>query len=335
MTNRLELNWKLDGFVDEQRYYCSETPIDTENLPVPKTVLAGDIRTYVDTAIELGKTYHVCVGSVKNGVEKLSEQKQVGVGFWTPSDLPFEIIFTSSDNVILVNNLVSELVDIGGGNRSFTQGDQARCPAFIEYGNFNAIRFDGINDFLGSIAANNFLAGKNCAWIFTVFKASSAKAQGVVGTRAADNRSGRFNIYAGTGSYPTKVGMLTRSTDGGSASLTYNTEDTGTAQFRMILGYRDYTKTSQKVVIDAANSYTTTTEIGVISSTQGAASAVIGAETSIPSSLFDGDVCCVLLGVNPLTQQEQDKIFGWAAHKYGLTANLPSGHPYKTLVPTI
>ena len=36
MTNRLELNWELDGVVDEQRYYCSETPIDPLNLPVPK-----------------------------------------------------------------------------------------------------------------------------------------------------------------------------------------------------------------------------------------------------------------------------------------------------------
>ncbi|WP_313397484.1 hypothetical protein [Acinetobacter variabilis] len=77
MTNRLELNWKLDGFVDEQHYYCSETPIDPEILPVPKAILAGDLRTYVDTDIEVGKTYYVCVGSVKNGVEKLSDEKIV------------------------------------------------------------------------------------------------------------------------------------------------------------------------------------------------------------------------------------------------------------------
>lgn len=73
MTNRLELNWKLDGFVDEQRYYCSETPIDPLNLPAPKDVLAGDVRSYVDAAIDVGKTYYVAVGSVKNGVEKLSD----------------------------------------------------------------------------------------------------------------------------------------------------------------------------------------------------------------------------------------------------------------------
>ena len=77
MTNRLELNWKVDGFVDEQRYYCSEMPIDPENLPSPKAVLVGDVRTYVDTDIEVGKTYYIRVGAVKNGVEKISGENYV------------------------------------------------------------------------------------------------------------------------------------------------------------------------------------------------------------------------------------------------------------------
>lgn len=77
MTNRLELNWKLDGFVDEQRYYCSETPINQLNLPLPKAVLAGDVRAYIDSAIETGKTYYICVGSVKNGVEKVSTERAI------------------------------------------------------------------------------------------------------------------------------------------------------------------------------------------------------------------------------------------------------------------
>ena len=86
MTNRLELNWKLNGFVDEQRYYCSETPIDLENLPPPSAVLMGDVRTHVDTNIEAGKTYYVCVSSVKNDVEKLSDEKVVRAGgdeYWS------------------------------------------------------------------------------------------------------------------------------------------------------------------------------------------------------------------------------------------------------------
>ena len=77
MTNRLELNWNLDGIVDEQRYYCSETPIDPVNLPAPKAVLANDARSYVDAAIDVGKTYYLAVASVRNGVEKVSEIKEV------------------------------------------------------------------------------------------------------------------------------------------------------------------------------------------------------------------------------------------------------------------
>ena len=73
MTNRLELNWKLDGFVDEQRYYCSETPIDVNNLPAPKAILLSGDRSYTDTDIEVGKTYYVAVASVRDGVEKISE----------------------------------------------------------------------------------------------------------------------------------------------------------------------------------------------------------------------------------------------------------------------
>lgn len=85
MTNRLELNWKVDGFVDEQRYYCSETHIDPENLPAPKAVLSGEIRTYVDTSVEAGKNYYICVGSVKNGIEKLSGIKTAHIGdkYWS------------------------------------------------------------------------------------------------------------------------------------------------------------------------------------------------------------------------------------------------------------
>jgi len=88
MTNRLEISWKLDGFVDEQRYYCSETPIDIENLPVPKAVLASDMRTYVDTTVDEDKTYYVCVSSVRNNTEKVSAIKKVSTQLYL-LNMPF------------------------------------------------------------------------------------------------------------------------------------------------------------------------------------------------------------------------------------------------------
>ena len=80
MTKRLELNWKLDDLVDEQRYYCSETPIDVNNLPVQKAIIAGGVRTYSDTAIEVGKTYYVAVSSVKGSIEKVSQVIEISTG---------------------------------------------------------------------------------------------------------------------------------------------------------------------------------------------------------------------------------------------------------------
>ncbi len=74
----INLSWKLDGFVDEQRYYCSETPIDVNNLPEPKSILVGDARSHTDADIDLGMTYYICVGAVKGGNEKLSSEISIG-----------------------------------------------------------------------------------------------------------------------------------------------------------------------------------------------------------------------------------------------------------------
>lgn len=110
MTNRLELNWELDGFVDEQRYYCSETQIDPENLLLPKAVLDAQARAYTDTEIEVGKTYYVCISSVKNGIEKLSQQKLVS------TKQSYVNAFLSTDSVLVFGSNQQLMADsINGG----------------------------------------------------------------------------------------------------------------------------------------------------------------------------------------------------------------------------
>jgi hypothetical protein len=105
MTNRLELAWNLDGFVDEQRYYCSETPIDVNNMPTPKAILLNSDRSYVDTNIEANKTYYVAVGSVKNGVEKLSDEVEIKA---SNIDQNYRVKLLTK-NGVLIDNGYSEL----------------------------------------------------------------------------------------------------------------------------------------------------------------------------------------------------------------------------------
>ena len=84
MTNRLELDWKIDGFIESQNYYCEKSTIDPQNLPVAKAHLDGGVRSYVDTNITLGERYYMRIGSVKNGTEKLSKEIVVRAGIIDP-----------------------------------------------------------------------------------------------------------------------------------------------------------------------------------------------------------------------------------------------------------
>ena len=146
MTDRIELKWNLDYAVDEQRYYCSETPIDIENLPDPKAVLAGDVRSYVDAVIDVDKTYYVSVCSVKNSIEKLSPQVRVSTSRLTKS---IKALFSASEKggaynfqdistlwqdveatipVTAVDQFIARADDISGNGNHLIQANAVKRP---------------------------------------------------------------------------------------------------------------------------------------------------------------------------------------------------------------
>lgn len=52
-----------------------------------------------------------------------------------------------------------------------------------------------------------------------------------------------------------------------------------------------------------------------------------------PSFVFKGDVAEVVVVGSALSLETRQKLEGYLAHKWGLTANLPATHPYKTARP--
>lgn len=183
MTNRIELNWKLDGFIDEQRYYCSETPIDLENLSLPKAVLAGDVRTYVDTEIEIGKTYHVCVGSVKNGVEKISDVSVVFAGG--------DIYWTSVASLMhFNNNFIDQKAKIW---------TIVGSPSFISNSAFKtAVHFNNTSKYINTDAADffDFSGSFTCEFFAEIFaKPSKSGISAIVNIGVPDT----ITLYSGFG----------------------------------------------------------------------------------------------------------------------------------------
>lgn len=51
------------------------------------------------------------------------------------------------------------------------------------------------------------------------------------------------------------------------------------------------------------------------------------------AAYFQGSIAEVFAGVGVPASEEIDKVFGYAAHRWGLAANLPPGHPYKDAPP--
>jgi len=62
---------------------------------------------------------------------------------------------------------------------------------------------------------------------------------------------------------------------------------------------------------------------------------VIGADNAFPNTrAIIGIIAEVIISTEDWSTSQRQKIEGYLAHKWGLTANLPSDHPYKTVGPT-
>ena len=63
-------------------------------------------------------------------------------------------------------------------------------------------------------------------------------------------------------------------------------------------------------------------------------SLLIGAGSNVNTAeAYLGDIMEVVLVTSAISTDIRQRIEGYLAHKWGLTANLPAGHPYKTAVP--
>lgn len=346
MTNRLELNWKVDGFIDEQRYYCSETPIDPENLPTPTAVLPGDVFTYTDNSnLDMGKKYHVRVSSVKNSVEKISNEKVILFGeAWTPNNLTNKAkLWLSPENVITDNsNRISQAIDLSGSGYDFTQSANSFKPLLQNDPVLNqkVFKFDGVDDHLINVEAQNISRNVDKLWVFAIHK----RADIVLSTNCifrysiglSTSNAGRFAAYAGTNQSGNQnsPGIGTRRLDADSISSLYGVEDVGT-DWSITIFYRDYS-TAESIV--NVNGTVQSLIIGTTGNTSNTVAsnkpACFGSERA-EAGFLSGSVAELLSGNTALTQENIDSLFGWAAHKYGLTGNLPADHPYKILVPTI
>jgi hypothetical protein len=86
--------------------------------------------------------------------------------------------------------------------------------------------------------------------------------------------------------------------------------------------------------IDGSAAFGSNVSTNAPSSSNSTYALTLGRDLIATSLDFTGDICEVLIFNTQPDTLDRQKLEGYLAHKWGLTANLPGGHPYKTVGPT-
>lgn len=232
---------------------------------------------------------------------------------------------TSGGNAVTSDaSSVARWEDQSGNARHFTQSVSNDRPVLKTsvLNSLNVIRFDGSNDKLtGGLALSNFIS-------------ASAHSVFVVGKAASVATNNTFNyqnaaLYGDTGGYHS---IFFRSTGLVGSYNWDGTDDAATTSYTINTNAVFYSQLNGGSIRLRLNG-------GTEASTASGSTQVVtgtlelGRQFNNNSYCLNGDIAEVIFFNVALSSTDREKIEGYLAHKWGLTAGLPAGHPYKTTAP--
>lgn len=247
-------------------------------------------------------------------------------GLWYPGLISTALWLDAADasTVTTVSDAVSQWNDKSGNGRHATQGTVGKRPLLAVAGlnSKNVIDCDGIDDEL-SLANVLSLTSVNQS-LFLVAK--------------RDNAAGRTETAFSIGNTSTGDGIA--DIPCWADNIMYSS-----------VGYIANRPTPTSIITDQPYiaaitggtiqlSYTNGTLIGAgtnqSSSPFSVTAGFVGSGNAVSplSRFFDGKIAEIVLLPLVADATTRQKLEGYLAHKWGLTANLPSDHPYKTVGPT-
>lgn len=257
-------------------------------------------------------------------------------GVWLDDDSPL---------VTPTPGLVNTWVSKGGiEGAEFSYFNAADRPAIVEssLNGRRTLSFDATDNLTSTQAElMNLYRNVSDAWVFAVFRrethdAGAAVVRPIVIFATSTQYRVGLRITSGPSGNDGLVGFGGRRLD----SDSYNEVLSGTiapATWHIALGRINYTTREIDLRVDGESVASASGAFSGAGLTENSASgrARVGANVaSTPDVFLDGSLAAVLCGNTQLSDEDCEKLEGWAAHRYGLTSNLPLGHPYKTDEPT-
>ena len=269
---------------------------------------------------------------------------------WTPALITTELWLDAADSstVTTVSGNVSQWDDKSSNGRNATQATAANRPVYQSgaQNGLNVIRF--------TAASLHFLtAGTTSTWNF-MHNGTASSAFIVVKTAATGDNPNTQYQYLSTGGIPTTIGWGLYYDDRVSnsfnnalgcqigkgtapnAAVTVSNNQVTPGSYNIIGNYVDADNATLanriKSRINGGSDFGSNTSNGVASTSNSTYALDIGQFPGGFRSLL-GDVCEILILSSQPGTTDRQKIEGYLAHKWGLTANLPAGHPYENSAP--
>jgi hypothetical protein len=263
-------------------------------------------------------------------------------GLWSPANITTALWLDAADTstVTTVSGAVSEWQDKSGNGRNAVQGAAANRPVTgtATLNGLNVIRYDATNDFL-SLANATGLTVASTFYFFGVRRSSVAA--------SADTDTSRPFLSGVTGAYVI----------GNDTSIALTGETTvflvGPNNPRVGANAANYSRAANSAELYAVFGTSSTNVVARINGTEivsylsagltnrsdpaACSPALTGFDIGGSGSSSNGaivDFAEMLVLTTAPSLLNIQKIEGYLAHKWGLTANLPAGHPYKTVGPT-
>lgn len=272
---------------------------------------------------------------------------------WTPAELTTSVWLDADDEETIDldgNDNIQQWDDQSGNDDHRTQSFSGRRPALIAeaLAGRAVARFDGSDDVLlnNSEASRNVFRATGFGWQMAVYRkrgtdgSNNGRAIGCYSN--GSNGFTRFALAAGWTAAPNlNVPLaIVRRLDGDSA-LFITSGSPRVDEWTMLLAAVDWSSGVIRLYVDgemveeddsSLSSGSTSDTTGARASTVGGYVAGTGGTPSTDNPA-DIDLAGYLAGAEPLSGAEIDQLFGWAAHRWGLTDNLDAEHPYKSAPP--
>jgi hypothetical protein len=254
---------------------------------------------------------------------------------WNPSMISTALWLDAADasTVTLNGSSVSQWNDKSGNGRNLTQGTSANQPLYVTNAlngkpklNFGTTDFL-VNSSYGGWANSSFFVAAICNLDNATLPAFPA----IISEN--NSSSAGYLAFGSNNTTPRKIAISRTGQATTSSTFNFPRNSWGILGFQSALGITG-SSGSGTVTLTPYLDGTSAADISIGSLLTTSISTIVGASRLGAQDILDGSLAEVIVSPASLSSLYRQKLEGYLAHKWGLEANLPVGHPYKTTGPT-